>query len=130
MIRTMKKSKRTWKELASCPPTVCAKGVTPKMLAAVSPELVKAVRERVSGYLPGMEDATLAVTRQRNCHGEDCQNQCSRCDAGAKNPRVAVADKIVFTMSKSAEVSGKIHEQVVKVTVDDDGRMCKLTVSK
>ena len=129
MIKALKKAK-TWKELTACPPTICAKWQDRSTLEAVSPKLVDEVRARVVNYLPGMEDASLSVARQRTCLGETCSNQCWNCRPGAKSVSAAVADKMVFTLFKSAVVAGKTHEQVVKVTVDDAGQMFKLTVSK
>ena len=130
MVKSIKKAKRTWKELASCPPTVCAKGVDGEVLEAVSPELVDQVRARVAAYLPGMDDAGLAVAKQRKCQGKQCSKQCASCLSGAKSLGATPGDRMVFTLQKTAEVAGRIHDQVVKVTVDDAGLMFKLTVSK
>ncbi len=131
MVKALKRAKRTWKELASCPPTVCAKWVDRQGLEAVPPELVSQVRSRVAGYLPGMEDAELVVAKQRTCQGTQCANPCPNCRTNSKGVRPRIAgERMVFTLHKSAEVAGDRHEQVVKVTVDNAGQMFKLTVSK
>lgn len=131
MVKGLKGAKRTWKELASCPPTVCAKWVDRKELETVPPALVNQVRARVAGYLPGMEDAELVVAKQHTCRGRQCANPCPSCRTNSKGARPRVAgERMVFTLHKSAEVAGDRHEQVVKVTVDDAGQMFKLTVSK
>jgi hypothetical protein len=130
MIKALKKAKRTWKELVTCPPTVCAKGVDSEAIKVVSPELVDQIRSRVAGYLPGMEDASLAVAQQRKCVGRSCDRQCGTCLSGAKNLGAEPGDRMVFTLHKSAQVAGRTHDQVVKVTVDNAGQMYKLTVSK
>jgi Flp pilus assembly protein TadD len=131
MVKALKRAKRTWRELASCPPTVCAKWVDRKGLEEVPPELVNQVRARVAGYLPGMEDADLVVAKQRTCQGSQCTHPCANCRTNAKSVRPRIAgERMVFTLHKSAEVAGDRHEQVVKVTVDDSGQMYKLTVSK
>ncbi len=112
-----KKAHKTWKDLAMCPLTANAKGADSETLASVSADLVSEVRARVSGYLPGMEQASLSVARQ----------QLSQ-PAGAKGS--VATDKMVFTLLKSARIGGATHEQVVKVTVNEAGQMLKLAVSK
>ncbi len=130
MVKKLKKTSRSWKELIACPPTVCAKGMDSKAIEVLSPELVNQIRSRVAGYLPGMEDANFAVAQQRKCAGKSCDRQCETCLSGAKSLGAEPGDKLVFTLQKSAQVAGKTHDQVVKVTVDNAGQMYKLTVSK
>lgn len=130
-LPSAKGAKRTWKELAVCPPTVCAKVGDETAIKTVPPDLVEQVRTRVSSYLPGMEQADLAVCRQHRCRGGGCGGQCADClsqprDKGLDQP----TGKMVFTLRKTAQVGGKDHKQVVKVTVDDAGQMYKLMVSK
>jgi hypothetical protein len=68
-----------------------------------------------------MEQASLEVARQKAYEGGDWRS-------GAK--AVRSTDRMVFTLKKSSQVSGATHDQLVKVTVDDDGQMLKLAVSK
>lgn len=131
MVKALKRAKKSWKELTSCPPTVCAKWANKKTSDSVPPELVAQIRARVAGYLPGMEDAELVVGQQRTCQGTQCASPCPNCRTNGKStpPRVA-RERMVFTLRKSADVLGDRHEQLVKVTVDDAGQVFKLTVSK
>ncbi len=131
MIRGLKQTKKTWKELTSCPPTVCAKWSNKKAPESVPPELAAQIRARVAGYLPGMEDAELVVGPQRTCQGSQCANPCPNCRGNGKTARPRTAgERMVFTLHKAADVSGDRHEQLVKVTVDNAGQVFKLTVSK
>jgi Tfp pilus assembly protein PilF len=117
----LSRSSKTWHELTSLPPTVYAKSGDEDSLATVPEELVSKVRSRVSGYLPGMEQAKLAIARQTAYDG----------DVYHPNPKaIRTTDRMVFTLQKSSQVSGATHELLVKVTVDDAGQMLKLAVSK
>lgn len=124
-----KKWINTWKDLTNCPPTVCSKSSTQKVVDEVPQELVDQVRMRVARYLPGMERATIVVARQRVCRGKRCEQLCATCQAGAKQ-QAKVTDKMVFTLQKEAKEAGAMHQQVVKVTVDQAGQMLKFAVSK
>lgn len=147
-----KRAKRTWKELAECPPTVCAKGAHRTGLDSVPDSLVEEIRTRVASYLPGMERANLGVSWQRACRAGLCRHQCASCRVGASPSPLSIAEqragtspnsgvgaefrpgsatgRMVFTLHKSAKVAGQVHEQLVKVTVDGEGKMLKLAVSK
>jgi hypothetical protein len=117
----LKRASKTWQELTSLPPTVYTKTGEGETIASLPEELVSKVRARVSGYLPGMEQASLEVARQRAYEVGDWRS-------GAKTVRST--DRMVFTLKKSSQVAGATHDQLVKVTVDDDGQMLKLAVSK
>jgi hypothetical protein len=112
---------KTWQDLTSLPPTVYAKTGEDEMPESISEELVSEVRARVAGYLPGMEQATLAIARQKAYEGGDWRS-------GAKV--VHTTDRMVFTLQKTSKVAGATHDQLVKVTVDEAGQMLKLAVSK
>ena len=126
-LRLGKRKRKTWHDLTAGPQIVCAKMTDCNSLESAPAELVNQVRERVARYLPGMEQASLTVARQRVCRGKSCRPRSA--SAGAK-AKPAATDKMVFTLHKSAQVAGELHEQVVKVTVDDRGKMLKLMVSK
>ena len=115
------RSSKTWQELTGLPPTVFAKTGEGETLASVPEDLVNKVRARVAGYLPGMEQASLNVARQKSYEGGDWRS-------GAKGVRST--DRMVFTLQKSSQIAGHTHDQLVKVTVDDAGQMLKLAVSK
>jgi Flp pilus assembly protein TadD len=117
----LSRTTKTWQELTSLPPTVYAKTGEGEIPASVSEELVSKVRARVAAYLPGMEQATLAIARQKSYEGGDWRS-------GAK--AVHATNRMVFTLQKSSKVAGETHDQLVKVTVDDAGQMLKLAVSK
>ena len=129
VARTHRKAKQHWHELTECPPTICARGATVERVEVVPEEVLNQVRERVSRYLPGMEHAQMAVKRQRPCLGKDCQNQCANCHPGAKG-FVSIGGKMVFSLSKTIQVDGEHHHQLVRATVDDEGQLLKLAVSK
>ena len=117
----LSRTTKTWQELTSLPPTVYAKTGEGETLASVPEDLINKVRARVAGYLPGMEQASLDVARQKAYEGGDWR-------LGAKGVRST--DRMVFTLQKSSKIAGETHDQLVKVTVDDAGQMLKLAVSK
>jgi tetratricopeptide (TPR) repeat protein len=124
----LKKTMRRKKVLTAYPARVCAKELAGQPATPVPDHIVEQVRARVTGYLPGMAQADLAVARQWSCKASSgCTRQCGGCQ---RNTKQAPAGKMVLTLSQSSHVAGKNHEQVVKVTVDDSGKMLKLTVSK
>lgn len=123
-----KKTVRRRKELTAYPTRVCAKELAGHPATPVPDHIVEQVRARVTGYLPGMAQADLAVARQWSCKaGSGCTRQCGGCQ---RNTKQAPLGKTVLTLSRLSHVAGENHEQVVKVTVDDSGKMLKLTVSK
>jgi hypothetical protein len=118
---------RTWKRLTECPPTVCSKRRASEPAESVPEELVQAVRNRVAGYLPGMENAKLTVTRQKLCQGRQCERPCNGCDAKTSGIDV---QRMLFTMRQTEQAEGAVHQRLVKVTVDQHGKMVKMAVSK
>lgn len=140
--REPQRAKRTWKSLTSHPSVACAQGGECSLPKPVSEKIVKEVRAKVAGYLPGMEQARLTVSQQQGCKGGSCDHPCQNCHQGASHSgqSKALPSNLIFTLEKTVDVAGTSHQQIVRVTVDDSGaaagqrsqgvRVLKLTVSK
>ena len=107
--------------------------------APLSPEAMQSVRLVVAKYLPGMQDGRLVISQER----PDCQDQGHTCPTsqlkrqpaaalGAKKPAQDAPQpgRKLVTISKQAERSGGTLPQVARLTLDEDGQVVKLVVSR
>jgi hypothetical protein len=135
-----------------CPPIICSGGVgvdgSPgqKGLAVTpaSDELVARVKARIETSLPHMSHAKVRARPLTVCsaasyavHEEGCalldgEARCSiRTSIEPKSMNQQVPRGWALTLHKDITVGGDgAHHQVVKVVVDDDGRILKMAVSK
>ncbi len=116
-------------------------------------EMMDAVRQAVAKYLPGMSDARVAYV----CEHEGCdvkEQDCSPSriksrdgkDLAALQNAVAAQDKTVrsdgtetpltqvfhslVTLSKQVRRSGEVHPEIARLTLDEQGKLVKLVVSR
>jgi hypothetical protein len=89
----------------------------------------------VEEYLPGMRDANVQYARSHaTCSGEG--HSCPTSLNGAKTTSSNIPENNVVTLSKQVEksnsLSGKVqtHYHYARVTIDDKGKIIKLTVSR
>ncbi len=137
------KQKHTPLRLAKTPaatPTVCDKTVTAGAgrLAAseITPEMVSQIKSAVARYLPGMTDAHMQFAHTHSaCLGTDhtCPTaQLSRsagsAKAGAKTGPAGATT--VVTLSKSIRSSSRLHPHYARLTLDANGAVVKVAVSR
>jgi len=125
------------------PKTVLAPRQTPTQVKTVcdrsnltndipSPTLMH-VKHVVKRYLPGMEDAEMVLSTEKDVCSGDGHN-CATARFGSKVQTEHLHQRHVVTLSKKFEIpqnSGKIvHRHYARVTFDKSGKMVKLAVSR
>jgi hypothetical protein len=133
--------------------TICERVDVPGTTGPVPVEMMDAVRQAVAKYLPGMSDARVAyVCEQEGCDAkaQDCspsqiksregkdfaapqnavaaQNKMS-CPDGKETPIGQVFHSLV-TLSKQVRRSGEVHPEIARLTLDEQGKLVKLVVSR
>ncbi len=91
------------------------------------------VKHVVKRYLPGMEDAEMVLSTEKNiCSGDG--HDCATAHFGKKVQEETLGQRHVVTLSKQFEIpqnSGKtVHRHYARVTFDKAGKMVKLAVSR
>jgi hypothetical protein len=91
------------------------------------------VKHVVKRYLPGMEDADMILSTEKNiCNGDG--HQCATAQFGKKVHSEHINQRHVVTLSKKLSVSQNngdiVHRHYARVTFDKSGKMVKLAVSR
>ena len=109
--------------------TVCDRAEDEQFVPEISGEMLRKVKKEVEIYLPGLENASVLINRQ---HGA-CSARNHRCPTGefvVKNAAGALEDRVVVTFSKRVEVASRTNFQYARATLDKEGKMVKLAVSR
>ncbi|MCC7359056.1 MAG: hypothetical protein IT317_06250 [Anaerolineales bacterium] len=123
-------------------PTVCDKtvSVSAGRLGAheVTPEMVAQIKSAVARYLPGMADAHMQLAHTHTaCLGTD--HACPTADLARRSggrsgkagqPHSAVGPTTVVTLSKSIRASSRLHPHYARLTLDANGAVVKVAVSR
>lgn len=95
----------------------------------IQPEVLIYVKHVVSQYLPGMVDACFAVTQEHvGCPGGS--HQCPTAQLGAKSKPSHLPARQVVTLSKTVEQNSSVHHHYARLTLDAEGKLVKLVVSR
>jgi hypothetical protein len=87
------------------------------------------VKHVVSQYLPGMADAKLALTQEHStCHSAD--HSCPTAQMGAKAVPTQTPERRVVTLSKQVQKGSGLHQHYARLTLDSQGKLVKLVVSR
>lgn len=122
--------------------TACEHGEDCGEAIIVSAETFRYVRNLVAQYLPGMRDASLKIRKEKTV----CSTSCKRCQntqtstIGAKamgssqndnqSASQPALNRQVVILSKQISSSDHIHKQIARLTLDENGKMVKLVVSR
>ena len=133
--------------------TICERVDAPGTTGPVPVEMMDAVRQAVAKYLPGMSDARVAYVCEqegampkgktvlpagsRSRDGKDLaalQNAVAAQDKtsgpdGKETPLTQVFHSLV-TLSKQVRRSGEVHPEIARLTLDEQGKLVKLVVSR
>lgn len=91
----------------------------------ISREAFNHAKSVVKEYLPGIEYAEVKVSRQI-LHGENASHQ-----PGSSQGRTSrQTNRVVVTFSKQLNMVEKSHRQYARVTLDPQGKVIKLAVSR
>ncbi|MCJ7512788.1 MAG: CHAT domain-containing protein, partial [Anaerolineales bacterium] len=111
------------------PTMACALGGQCPPDATLQAESLEKVRLVVAQYLPGMANATSKVHRQRcGCDGSD--HQCLAPQAGVHSAAASAPETTLVTLSKRIEAGQVRHTHFARLTLDRNGRILKLAVSR
>jgi len=96
----------------------------------ISPEFMNQVQHRLASCLPSAGQRDVIVSAQMLCPEVQCSERCSLRQSVAKGHIPAQA-KLVFTLRQRAStLEDGIHEQIVKATVDREGNLVKISISR
>ena len=109
--------------------TVCDRANIPGTSEPISKGIMAHVKQVVEEYLPGMRDAQLSLSHTHaecDCQGHDCPTQ----QLSAKNKPAEQPDRQVVILSKSVVRAKRVHASFARVTLNKEGKMIKLAVSR
>ncbi len=107
---------------------VCDRAET-DLPAPVPAEVMAHVKHVVAQYLPGMADATVALAHEKSeCH--DGGHTCPTSQFGAKSRPAHAPSRQVVTLSKRVEQAAHVHRHYARLTLDAQGKLVKLVVSR
>jgi hypothetical protein len=111
------------------PRTVCDRGDSPSTTMPIPPETLAQVKSIVSQYLPGMSDAHLSLNIERSeCHASG--HACPTGLAGTKARSTRPPTRQTVVLNKRFEQDHHYHEQYARLTLDEQGKLVKLAVSR
>jgi len=106
--------------------TVCDKG-NPIQNDQVPAEIITQVKGIVEHYLPGMEDAKITFAHEHlHCEGHECPTPYLNTKSIPKNS----PSRKVITLSKQIEKDSHKHAKHVRITINSEGKVTKLAVSR
>ncbi len=117
---------------AAAPPeikTICDRVNIPGTSDPISREMVGQIKSIVEQYLPGMRDAQISLSHE---HAECCcdGHVCPTAQLGKKFNLGHEPERRVVTLAKQVVRSHYVHKTFARVTLDKNGNMVKLTVSR
>lgn len=110
-------------------PTVCDHPDEDENIAPIPAHVMAQVKTLVNEYLPGMQDAAIHINHERKACAEHaaCSAPGSQAKHTSANP---VSGRQVVTLSKTIRQKSLRHEQFARITLDPNGKMVKLVISR
>lgn len=109
--------------------TVCDRSAGASPTPEISGEVLAHVKQVVSRYLPGMADAEYHFSQEQpRCDGTG--HQCPTSQLGAKTRAGQDPSRRVVTISKQVQIDAHLHPHYARVTLDAQGKVVKLAVSR
>jgi tetratricopeptide (TPR) repeat protein len=106
--------------------TVCDKGSSDQT-DQVPTEIISQVKGIVEHYLPGMEDAKITYAHEHiHCEGHECPTPY----LNSKSVLQSSPSRKVITLSKQIEKDSHTHAKHVRITINSEGKVTKLAVSR
>jgi tetratricopeptide (TPR) repeat protein len=102
--------------------TIREEAGSPGSANPVPPQVLNYVRHVVTQYLPGMEDARLRYTQERT------EGQANA--SAMKSPTAVNTGRNLVTLSKQVARSEHIHNHYARLTLDAQGNLVKLAISR
>jgi tetratricopeptide (TPR) repeat protein len=108
--------------------TMCARGGSEIATEDLEPAMLSKVRSIVSDYLPGMSDAICRV-RPQSYGCEDTDHTCPTQELKL-NKNAHGDSTVVVTFSKHIPEGSRRHPHYARLTMDKQGKVLKLAVSR
>lgn len=109
--------------------TICDRVSEPGNGQAVPGEVLTYVKHVVAQYLPGMEDAQLTYSHERaECHATG--HLCPTGQIKARAPINHPPQRQLVTLSKQVRLAGHTHPHYARLTLDGQGKLVKLVISR
>ncbi len=109
--------------------TVCDRVEVPGTSEPIPHEVIAHVKTVVEQYLPGMRGAHLTMSQEHaQCKGEG--HTCPTCQLGPKSRPNRKPKRRVVTLSKQITRAQYTHEAFARLTLDKDGKVVKMAVSR
>ena len=121
------KLRKSYRVLKNLPVRIISDHKTDVMpVREVSQAVLKDMRDIVAPYLPGLEDIHVVISSQYDPQSAEGEEVIAAESKGKKT-----ADgHVVITFSKSVRPSTRIHRHYARATVDPEGKLIKLAVSR
>ena len=111
------------------PATICDKASGMTTTIPINPEDNEYVKNLVKQYLPGMVNADLSCTSERaECHAEN--HTCPTSQLQGKSVIDTTPSRKVVTLHKATRNTYHMHNQYARLTLDENGNLVKLVVSR
>jgi len=107
--------------------TINERAPSPGDAGPVPAEVMDGVRQAVAKYLPGMSDASIAFVCEEEQQG---QPGAVAPQSMGKRKYWKVDYRKLVTLSKHVKRSEEIHPEIARLTLDDQGKLVKLVVSR
>jgi hypothetical protein len=109
--------------------TVCDKNVGSSSTEAIPEEVLVQVKSVVAEYLPGMKEASISYSHEHaGCTSH--AHACPTAQMGSKSIPAHQPDRQVVTLSKQFKQDAHLHRQYARLTLDAQGKLVKLVVSR
>ena len=103
-------------------------------------EVMAQVKHIVGQYLPGMQNAEVSLSNEIGACSKSCSN-CSLSQLGDRQKNLRISGRKIITLSKNipsnsksydGQASGniRIHRHYARMTLDKNGKLIKLAVSR
>ncbi len=109
--------------------TICDRMEEKTTTEKIPPEVMSYVKQVVSNYLPGMSDANATYAAERAvclAHGHTCPTG----QFNNKNRPVQTPERHVVVLNKTMENAGHTHPQYARLTLNAQGKLVKIVVSR
>jgi hypothetical protein len=109
--------------------TVCDRAPDDWTADIAPTNVVDHVKRVVEQYLPGMSDAKFIYSREhRTCDGTS--HDCPTSQMNIKSNSGESPSRRVVTLSKQVQTDGHIHPHFARLTLDHQGKVVKLAISR
>ncbi|MCL4560256.1 MAG: hypothetical protein M1281_06555 [Chloroflexi bacterium] len=102
----------------------------PLRLEPLPDDLVAQVKQIVDQYLPGLKDADLSIYQQAALNGE-LDTVAAGGKRGSKHKKLQNnSARTVVTLSKKVESAKQVHHHYARMTLDGNGKVIKISMSR